>query len=343
MKALLFICILFYSVFGFSSDSSEKSITLKWVLEHRPAKYFQIAAEKFKEVAEAESKGKIKIEIEQTTLEDQNLRLFRRASKERLKKDQTNIAQIYTFRLAKHAPVLNVLELPYLFEDNDHVSRVIEGEIGEELLAKASSDGFRALAFTYSGGFENIVTIKKYPLKAATDLEKINNRNISYATTKILNILDKSFQDNGKDDYVNFNNGDIHAISATNSDLPTLLEKSTPINYYATNHSVLFTAITMNEKIYGSLSKNFKAILKKAAMEAARVERVAVVQDGEKELKILKTQKYVTMNEANSPFCTDLRNKLKNAENHFGAEIKDYALRIRGLGKKANKTITKNP
>lgn len=342
MKQLIALSILFYSTISLGANEPKDSIQLKWVLEHRPAKYFQIAAKKFKEVAEADSKGKIQVIIEEVDLKDNDLRNFRRKSISRLMQNETNIAQVYTFRLAQNAPILNVLEIPYLFEDNEHVTKVIEGEIGNELLEKASTGGLRALAFTFSGGFENIITRKKRPLSSVKDFSKLITQNFSNTTIEALNATHNMSKETNGDDYKNLKNGKIDSICVTNGDLVTVMDKAVPINYYPTDHSVLFTAITMNEKIYSSLSDSLKMIIKKASVEASKVERDAVVEDGNKGLELLKTMSFVKVAEANDPFISDLKNKLKNVDHKMSPEIQAYAKRIRNLGIKSDKNISLN-
>jgi TRAP-type C4-dicarboxylate transport system substrate-binding protein len=54
------------------------------------------------------------------------------------------------------------LDMPFIFEDHDHATRVLEGEVGEFLLNKITEkSNVRGMAFTYSGGFRNILSSKK--------------------------------------------------------------------------------------------------------------------------------------------------------------------------------------
>jgi TRAP-type transport system periplasmic protein len=63
------------------------------------------------------------------------------------------------------------LDLPFVFADHDHATRVFEGEVGEELLNKITeTSNVRGMAFTYSGGFRNIVSNKA--AKSLKDLSK---------------------------------------------------------------------------------------------------------------------------------------------------------------------------
>src|SRR5919106_1432225 len=65
-------------------------------------------------------------------------------------------------------PRLNVLDLPYLFEDYEHVYSVIDGEIGTELLAGLEDDGMKGIAF-WEIGFRKITNSVR-PIRAPEDL-----------------------------------------------------------------------------------------------------------------------------------------------------------------------------
>ena len=80
-----------------------------------------------------------------------------------MEQGKIEMSQMYTTWLAeKYNHDLLALDMPYIFKDHAHASRVLESKVGETLLDKITSFGnVRGLAFTYSGGFRNIVTNKK--------------------------------------------------------------------------------------------------------------------------------------------------------------------------------------
>ena len=65
------------------------------------------------------------------------------------------------------APVLNVLALPFLFRSADHLYKVIDGPIGEEILAAVEPFGFIGLAF-YDSGARSIYTARR-PVRTMDD------------------------------------------------------------------------------------------------------------------------------------------------------------------------------
>jgi tripartite ATP-independent transporter DctP family solute receptor len=71
-------------------------------------------------------------------------------------------------------PKLNVIDLPYLFKNNEHVYRVIDGPIGQELLAGLEKHRMKPLAF-WEIGFRHITNSKR-AIKTPKDLEGLKIR-----------------------------------------------------------------------------------------------------------------------------------------------------------------------
>jgi TRAP-type transport system periplasmic protein len=76
--------------------------------------------------------------------------------------------------LPNFVPETQVLDLPFLFRDYDHARGVLDGELGQELLAKVDEAGFKALAWT-ENGFRHITNSQR-PIKTPEDLAGIKIR-----------------------------------------------------------------------------------------------------------------------------------------------------------------------
>jgi tripartite ATP-independent transporter DctP family solute receptor len=71
-------------------------------------------------------------------------------------------------------PKLNVLDLPYLFTSFEHVYRVVDGPVGNQLLAELEQHQLKGLAF-WEIGFRNITNSKR-PILRPDDLKGIKIR-----------------------------------------------------------------------------------------------------------------------------------------------------------------------
>ena len=80
-----------------------------------------------------------------------------------MEQGKIEMSQMYTTWLAEHFDQdMLALDMPFIFADHDHATRVLEGEVGEFLLNKITEkSNVRGMAFTYSGGFRNVISSKK--------------------------------------------------------------------------------------------------------------------------------------------------------------------------------------
>jgi tripartite ATP-independent transporter DctP family solute receptor len=79
-----------------------------------------------------------------------------------------DINRINTAAIGNSVPVLNVLALPFLFRSVDHLYKVLDGRIGEDILAAVEPHGFIGLAF-YDSGIRSIYTARR-PVRSIEDL-----------------------------------------------------------------------------------------------------------------------------------------------------------------------------
>ena len=76
--------------------------------------------------------------------------------------------------LSNFVPEVGVLGIPFLLRDKDHARAVLDGEIGDEMLAKFENAGLHALAWGEQG-FRHI-TSNRGPIETPADLEGLKIR-----------------------------------------------------------------------------------------------------------------------------------------------------------------------
>jgi TRAP-type C4-dicarboxylate transport system substrate-binding protein len=154
-----------------------KTTKIRWVIAHEPLSLFVRAAEDFQRfVNEAQSAEKIEVEV--MTLSEYSMKyndgvlVTKHDLLDLMEQGKIEMSQMYTTWLAEDIEHdMLALEMPFIFEDHDHATRVLEGEVGEGLLEKITEkSNVRGMAFTYSGGFRNIITDK--PVTSLKDLGK---------------------------------------------------------------------------------------------------------------------------------------------------------------------------
>jgi tripartite ATP-independent transporter DctP family solute receptor len=93
---------------------------------------------------------------------------------EQVQNGALDMTKTSTAPMESFVPEMAILGLPYLFRDDEHCWRVLDGKIGQELLAAGSSAGLRGLCF-YDAGSRNFYTIDK-PILTPQDLKGLKIR-----------------------------------------------------------------------------------------------------------------------------------------------------------------------
>lgn len=79
-----------------------------------------------------------------------------------------DFARVSLSQLAEYVPELNVLQMPYLYADSEHMWRVLDGEIGDNFMEKVNDDALVGLSW-YDAGARNFYTSGK-PLTCLEDI-----------------------------------------------------------------------------------------------------------------------------------------------------------------------------
>lgn len=82
----------------------------------------------------------------------------------------TAILSNFTDRIA-------VLDLPFLWKDYDHVARVLDGEVGQEIAADLEESGLKVLGYLNSWGYRNVYTADT-EVTSPDDLQGLSLRTI---------------------------------------------------------------------------------------------------------------------------------------------------------------------
>lgn len=76
--------------------------------------------------------------------------------------------------LAGYSPESVVLQMPYLYQNSEHMWQVLDGEIGDGIKASFQGSGLKALAW-FDAGVRNFYTIDK-PIRSIEDMEGLEIR-----------------------------------------------------------------------------------------------------------------------------------------------------------------------
>lgn len=130
---------------------------------------FHLAAEKFRDLMAEETGGKVTIEIfPNATLGDERTLL------EGMQIGSVDMGVITNGPVSNFVEEMAVFELPFLFPSAEAAYKVLDGDIGQELLDKLADVNLKGLAYA-ERGFRNL-TNSKQPVNSAADVDGLKIR-----------------------------------------------------------------------------------------------------------------------------------------------------------------------
>lgn len=285
-----------------TSEKSVKPMKVRWLLAHQPADAFRRAAKSFAEQLKKETNGEMELvllepkDVGSKTDNVEPKRIF-----ELLANGDVELSQTVTTGIGEIEPNFWALDLPFLFKDHAHASRVLDGKVGHQLLASLEKKKIHGLAFTYSGGFR-VIPSNDRAIRSIDDFKglrvRTTNSPVAQATLRQLGATPVPLSlEEGQSALTD---GSIEAAETTYIRVTSVIgSNSKYLN--ETEHSLFLTSILASDRFMSTLSPERRAALRRAALNAARLEREDSVNDGKK-IKAEFEQagvKIVSMNKAN--------------------------------------------
>ncbi len=272
MKKLVLVLALALALCLTASAVAQTTLQLGTTVNEQDS--FQVAAEKFAELVAERTNGEYKIEIYPNgTLGDESTML------DSMTMGMLDMGIITSGPFVNFSQMMGVLDMPYLFANNEEAYAILDGEIGKELLATLEDAGLKGLAYA-ERGFRN-VTNSVRPVRSAADLAglklRVMENEVYTATFKAL---------------------DVNAVPMAWAEALTAMQQGTiegeenPINVihsyglwdygqkYVTldRHSYATAIITMSLDVFNTLDEATQKIFVEAAQEAAEYERAWVAE-----------------------------------------------------------------
>lgn len=199
------------------------------------------------------------------------------SEKEVVEQTQIGAVQLTRVSLGSVGPVVpdtNVFNMPFVFRDVEHMRKVIDGEIGQEILDKITNSQFNMVGLAWmEAGSRSIYT--KKPVRKIEDLKGMKIRVIGNPLfIDTLNAMGA----NG----IAMSTGEIFSalqtgvIDGAENNSPTLLEHNhyQVAKYYTqTHHLILPEPLMMSKTTWEKLTPEQQQLVKKFAREAQMEER----------------------------------------------------------------------
>jgi TRAP-type C4-dicarboxylate transport system substrate-binding protein len=270
-----------------------KKIT--WLIAHEPVQLFLRTAEAFRDKIAELTDNKFEVEIYTLTeyetkfppcskkIRDSSQH-FIADSMSLLDSNEIQMSQMHITEIARwHSPEFLALEMPFIFEDHDHATRVLEGPIGRKMLDElAEKSPARGMEFTYSGGFRCLAS--NVPINGLNDMQNIDwattYNPVTVDTVEAIGAIPKSLS---LAEFISCKPDGIDSAALETTIPRYLAQFQNTIKRYLLNtkHNLFLTSIIIGNKFWATLSDSEKNHFKEACIYASRLERKWSVEEAE--------------------------------------------------------------
>jgi C4-dicarboxylate-binding protein DctP len=242
-----------------------------------------MAAERFKQLAEARTGGRVHVEIYP------NSQLYKDG--EEMEALQLGSVQMLAPSTSKFGPLglpeFELFDLPYIFPDRAILRRVVDGPIGKDLLQRLKTKGIVGLAY-WDNGFK--VMSANRPLHGVADFRGLKMR------IKSSKVLDAQMRALGalpqvmafSEVYQALQTGVVDGTENTPPNLYT--QKMYEVQKYValSNHGYDGYAVIANKKFWDALPADIRTTLEGAMREATEYENRLSLQDNDDSIAKVK-------------------------------------------------------
>ena len=276
LKTLLFVTTLCIAPLGQAQDPIVIKFSHVTTIDTPKGK----GAQKFKELAEAATKGRVRVDIYP------NSQLYK--DKEELEALQMGAVQMLAPSLSKFGPLgvkeFEVYDIPYILPDKAALQRVNEGPVGKALLKKLEPKGIVGLAY-WDNGFKEMTSNK--PIVQPADFR---GQKMRIQSSKVLDAQMRALGANPQvlafsEVYQSMQTGVVDGSENTPSNIYT--QKMHEVQKYLTvsDHGYIGYAVIANKKFWDALPADVRTALEGAMKEATRYANTIAQQENDAALE----------------------------------------------------------
>lgn len=283
-----------------------------------------VAVESMGKKLEAATNGRIKVQMFPGAVLGEE--------KEAVEQTQLGAIQIARISLGVIGPIVpevNVFNMPFVFRDVAHMRKVIDGEVGADLLNKVTASSSRLVALGWMDGGSRSLYTKK-PVRSPADLK---GQKIRMMGNPLFVDTMNAMGGNGismayGEVFTSLQTGVIDGAENNPPSYFTANHYTTPAKYYAqTNHLIIPEIFVMSKVTWDKLNPADQALVKKLAREAQLEQRALWDKSVEDYSAKLKAAGVEFINVDQKPFfdaTAPVRAK-------YGAQLGDLMKRIEAV------------
>ncbi|CAD5373984.1 Solute-binding protein Bpro_3107 [Rubrivivax sp. A210] len=192
---------------------------------------------------------------------------------EQLKIGGLDMMRINAAPLNNIVPETIAVSMPFVFRSIDHMRRVLDGPIGDEVLAAMAEQGMVGLAF-YDSGARSIYTVKR-PIKTLADIKglkiRVQQSDLFVAMMEALgaNATPMPYGEV----YTGLKTGIVDGAENNWPSFESSRHFEAAKFYNTTEHSMVPEVLVFSKKIWDTLSKEDQVLIRKTAKESVATMR----------------------------------------------------------------------
>jgi C4-dicarboxylate-binding protein DctP len=238
---------------------------------------------RFKELAEKATHGRVKVEVYP------NSTLYK--DKEEMEALQMGSVQMLAPSLAKFGPLgvkeYEAFDMPFIFPDQQALTRVTEGPVGKWFFSKLDPKGIRGLAY-WDNGFKQMTANK--PLRTPADFRGLKMR---IQSSKVLDAQFRALGANPQvlafsEVYQALQTGVVDGTENTPSNIYTQKMHEVQKHLTVSDHGYIGYAVIVNKNFWDKLPADIRTELEGAMKEATKYTNNIAQEENNQALEAIK-------------------------------------------------------
>lgn len=302
------------------AEKPKEVVTFRMAEVHPEGYPTTMADREFARLVEERTDGRIKIEVYSGgQLGDE------KSVTEQVQFGAIDFARLSLSPITEFEKSLNVLMLPYIYRDKEHMFQVVDGPIGDKLLVELEKSGLIGLSW-FDAGARNFYNSKR-EIKSPDDMKGLK---IRVQETKLMMDLVSSLGSSPVamafgDVYSALQTGVIDGAENNWSSYDTTHHYEVAKYFTVDEHTRVPELILTSKMVIDKLSTEDQEIIKKAAREAAEYERIEWEKAEEvSKQKVIDAGCTITYVESNAAF----QEKVMKLYEEFGKGYEDLIQEI---------------
>ena len=327
-RLVLGLCIISAGIFlgcGYMNSNKKEEVVPEYVFtyaENQPEGYpTTLGAYRFADLVYERTQGRIKIRVHSGGVLGDEVSVI-----QQVQYGGIDFARASIMTMGQFNQKMNILQLPYLYQDSSHMWKTLDGEIGEEFMNSLGGDGIIALSWYDAGTRYFYTTEPIYSLEdmkgkrirvAESDLMEslitvLGGVPVPMAYSDVFSALETGEIDGAENNWSSYTFTDHHKIAQ-----------------YVTldGHNRIPELQIVSQAVWNKLSEEDQKIIKECAMESAIYERELWIAQEEKSREIAE-RAGVTVIDLSEEEIQKFRDAAMPLYKEFGEEYQELIERI---------------